>query len=355
MILYHPKKLLLLKNNPQQAISSIIFDVWISNMKIYLKAIFFLPLLALISCGNQTQQPHAAVADSNTTTTASNSDTTSYSSKLRPQQSLQLGKLYTDTVIFDHVGEYGDYTWVSVFKGKDTVGLVVYDQPVPFIKGEEIALQWKIDSIRYAGDEEYLEHVAYFVSAKKLKPLTLADKKVKILGRATVYDQQLKTDVNSIQLNQKFLRTISDPEKAALAYIATFIGNECDWDGPAADDRSNLKCKLLTALNLGYQCSAEHLDFLNYWFRSNKEILKELQGCPTIPDGATIQNTFEAIHLEVKNQRITLSFDVQAINLREGKSWTWNEKNIFDFKENQLILVKKEKTAPLEHKLAIGE
>lgn len=343
------KFLLNLKPTPYYTNFSIIFEWKIDNMKKYLKALLFAPLFALLSCGNNTANSHADTADS----TVVNSDTTTYSSRLRPHEKLQLGKVYTDTVIFDNVDEHGDYTWVAVRKGKDTVGLVVYEEPVPFVKGEEIELKWKVDSIRYAGDAEYLEHVEYFVAAKRLKPLKLTDKKVKILGRETRYDEELKTDFNAIVLNQKFLRTISDPEKAALAYVATFIGNECEWDGPATDDRSNLKCKLLTALDLGYQCSSQHLEFLQNWFRSNKEILKELQGCPTIPDGATFQNTFETIDLEVKNNRITVTFNVQAINVREGKSWTWTEKNVFDFKENELILIKKDKTPSVEHTFSV--
>lgn len=339
------------KTNRQCIIFSIIFDITFYNMKIYLKVILFAPLLALLSCGNNTQRSNTDTADSSTVSI----DTATYSSRLRPNEKLQLGKVYTDTVIFDNVDEHGDYTWVAVRKGKDTVGLVVYEESVPFVKGEEIELKWKVDSIRYAGDEAYLEHVDYFVAAKRLKPLKLTDKKVKILGRETRYDEKLKTDINAIVLNEKFLRTIADPEKAALAYVATFIGNECEWDGPATDDRSNLKCKLLTALNLGYQCSTEHLGFLERWFRSNKEILKELEGCPTIPDGATVQNTFETIDLEVKNNRIIVSFNVQAINVREGKSWTWTEKNVFDFKDNELLLIKKDKTPAVAHTFNVGE
>ncbi len=75
----------------------------------------------------------------------------------------------------------------------------------------------------------------------------LSNKKVKILWRANKYNEELKDTFNSIFINENFCKTITDPERAALGYVATFVGNECWWDGETKDDRSNLKCKLLTA------------------------------------------------------------------------------------------------------------
>ncbi|MCH5597473.1 hypothetical protein [Niabella ginsengisoli] len=162
------------------------------------------------------------------------------------------------------------------------------------------------------------------------------------------YEEKYETNINVIVLNEDFIKTISEPEKAALAYVATFIGNECSWDGSANDDRSNLKCKILSALNLGYQCSNQHLGFLRQWFRNDKEVLKELENCPTTPDGATIQDTFDEINLEVKNNQITVFFKASGVNLREEKFWEWTEKLRFGFKENELTLVDKE-VSPIKH------
>ena len=67
-------------------------------------------------------------------------------------------------------------------------------------------------------------------------------------------------------LNQDYIKTMTDPEKAALGYVATFVGNDCWWDGEANEEKSNLDCKIITTLGLGYQCSNEHLGFLRKWF-----------------------------------------------------------------------------------------
>lgn len=96
----------------------------------------------------------------------------------------------------------------------------------------------------------------------------MTDKKITFLWRKIQYDEELQTDINAIFLNENYIKTISEPEKAALAYVVTFIGNSCEWDGKADEYRSNLKCKILWTLNLGYQCSNNHLGFLKYWFRN---------------------------------------------------------------------------------------
>ena len=225
---------------------------------------------------------------------------------------------------------------------------MIYDkEQSDFFRGEEIEIKWKMDSIRYAGDPEFLNYTEYLISAKRIKPFKLTDKKIKFLWRETRYVEEWKTDINTIELNQKYFKTMTEPEKAALAYIATFIGNECEWDGKANENRSNLRCKILWALDLGYQCSYEHLSFLRLWFRNNKDILNELENCPTTPDGATVQNTFDEINLEIEGDMITIFFKANGINMREEKTWSWTEKHFFEFKKNELILLKKD-ISPME-------
>ena len=187
------------------------------------------------------------------------------------------------------------------------------------------------------------------MSARRLQPFELRAKKLKFLWRETRYEQLYDADISRIYLDEDYIdSSMSEPEKAALAYVATFIGNECMWDGKPRENRSNLKFSILWALDLGYQCSYEHLGFLRFWFRNNDKILQELEGCPSIPDGATVQDTFDEIHIEVEGSIIVVSFKASGINLREGKSWNWKQKMSFEFKENELLLLKDEKS-PVEH------
>ncbi len=129
------------------------------------------------------------------------------------------------------------------------------------------------------------------------KTFTLTDKTVKFLWRDSSA---------SILINEEFCKTISEPEKAALGFVATFIGNECWWDGDYTNKRNNLKCEILTELDLGYQCSDNHLGFLRQWFKNDTTALKELEACPTTPNTSTIQDTFDEIVLTIKGNQIVV-------------------------------------------------
>lgn len=152
----------------------------------------------------------------------------------------------------------------------------------------------------------------------------------KFLWRKTVWDPEIKDSVSAIFINEEYCKTISDPEKAAIAYIATFVGNDCMWDGDAQEDRSNLKCRILTALDLGYQCSDKHLNYLRKWFRNDAHALEQLADCPTIPYTATIQSTFEYIDVKTTKNKIWISYTIRGVNMREGSSW--REYRIDEFK-----------------------
>src|SRR5688572_21607083 len=61
-----------------------------------------------------------------------------------------------------------------------------------------------------------------------IKTSKLTDKTVKFLWRDST---------GAMVINEEFCKTISNPEKAALGYVATFIGNECWWEGDYTDKR----------------------------------------------------------------------------------------------------------------------
>jgi hypothetical protein len=172
----------------------------------------------------------------------------------------------------------------------------------------------------------------------------LTDKSITFLWREDVYSKTYQDTFSSIVINEDFCKHISAPEKAALGYVATFIGNECRWEDDYKEDRSNLKCKVLTALGLGYQCSDKHLGFLRKLFKKDAKALERLrtETCPTTPDGATSQNTFDKITLTVKGNDIWVIFKAEGIHLREGKSWSWTEKVHFRFDTDNIKILKTE-------------
>jgi len=171
--------------------------------------------------------------------------------------------------------------------------------------------------------------------ADNTKQITLPDKTIRFLWRDSSA---------SIVINQAYCKTISDPEKAALGFVATFIGSECSWDGNYTENRSNLKCEILTALNLGYQCSDSHLGFLKQWFKNDSTAMKELEACPTTPNTATIQESFNEIILTTKGNEISVFFKASGINLREQRSWSWSETDYFQIEGQSIKLMNRNKS-----------
>ena len=171
------------------------------------------------------------------------------------------------------------------------------------------------------------------------------------------YNSKLNAPFYTIMLNQDYIKTITDPEKAALGYVATFVGNDCWWDGEANEEKSNLDCKIITTLGLGYQCSNEHLGFLRKWFSKDKQVLSELEksNCPKTPYTATTQDTFDEIQLTIKNDTIIVFYSVGGVDIRKQTSWKWSQSDYFKVTNNALKLVKKDKSEVIYDTFEIPE
>lgn len=183
------------------------------------------------------------------------------------------------------------------------------------------------------------------------------DTTIIFLSRVSEKDHHSGDGTRNMIINEAYCKQISDPEKAALGYVATFIGNDCWWDGEANEDRSNLQCKILTALDLGYQCSEKHLGYLRNWFAGDTAVLAQLvnANCPTIPYTATIQTTFDEIKLTRKANKIEIWYKANGINMRSGQGWSWTETDFFQVNENTLKLTHADKSEMQPEILETGE
>lgn len=175
--------------------------------------------------------------------------------------------------------------------------------------------------------------------------LSQKDTGTKLVWRKEVFDPKLKANLSKIVLNEQYFQNISEPEKAAIGYVATFVGSECDWDEKVNKNFTNLNCKVISALGLGYQCSDTHLNFLKRWFRDDPKVLSELKDCSVIPFTATEQNTFDSLNITEKEDTIKILYEASGVNLNEGKNWNWSEEVLFRISNDKLILVNKSKVS----------
>lgn len=147
-----------------------------------------------------------------------------------------------------------------------------------------------------------------------------------------IYIKILWLDQNgTLQLNTNYIKTLTDPQRAALGYIASDVSNECYWDGDKNADGSNLKCKFLSALNLGYQCSEKHLSFLKKWFSEDHKVLERLQYCQKTESSAKIQDHFSEIKMITTKDTIKIIYSAIGEDSEKQKTWRWQEESTYSF------------------------
>ncbi|MCC9063976.1 DUF674 domain-containing protein [Flavobacterium piscisymbiosum] len=138
-------------------------------------------------------------------------------------------------------------------------------------------------------------------------------------------------NTGTLQLNTNYIKTLTDQQRAALGYIATDVSSECNWDGAKKADASNLKCKFLSALNLGYQCSETHLSFLKKWFKEDTKVLDRLQYCNKTESSAKIQDHFIEIKMITTKETIKILYSAVGEDLDKQKTWSWQEESTYSF------------------------
>lgn len=183
----------------------------------------------------------------------------------------------------------------------------------------------------------FIESVSNAAGYLPVAGYDLKDTTIKAVWREDVYDQKMKSHVSVIMINENYFTNLSEPEKAVLGYLASTIGNECYSDG------SGIKCRLLTALNLGGQCSETNKQFLSAWFKNEPAILAQVENCkPTLP-GANVEKTFDAVKVSTSGDVIKVSVKGLKLNIKESSSSTWSENITFKVSDNSLTLVERKK------------
>lgn len=161
---------------------------------------------------------------------------------------------------------------------------------------------------------------------------------LKVIWREDVYDASLKGTVNVIKLDESYFSGITEPEKAVLGYLASTIGNECY----AETGKQNVKCKILTALNMSYQCSEENKTFLKNWFRDDASIVSQIENCkPTVP--STVEKTFDEVKISTADNTIKVELKGLKLNIKENTASKWSESISFKVDGDKLTLLERTK------------
>jgi|GEM_PF-3707301 len=150
-----------------------------------------------------------------------------------------------------------------------------------------------------------------------IKSAPLKDKKIKFFW----YDNQV--DPGTL-INKEYCKTMSEPERAALGYIAMLEATL----GSIYYDKGNEECSIHSALNFDEQCSEKYKTYMQFWFRNDPESLDRIINCYiTYAEGSNIC-TFNEITVTVKGKTIYITFGANCSN-RDICDCNWTEKITF--------------------------
>lgn len=134
-----------------------------------------------------------------------------------------------------------------------------------------------------------------------------------------------------LQLNEDYIKTLTDPQRAALGFVTTGVDHDCYWDGDKKADENNLKCKFLWALNLGYQCSETHLGFLKKWFKEDPEVLDRLQYCSKNETTPKNKEFFLWLKMATTDNNIKIIYSAAGIDSDTNSNWKWTEASSYSY------------------------
>ena len=140
-----------------------------------------------------------------------------------------------------------------------------------------------------------------------------------------------------VVLNLKFISKMNEEERAILALLSTYAGGECIYN-----EDTKLECSLTSALNLGYQCSEEHLSFVKKWFLKDYDVYTRINDCYSVPYTATNQSKFSEILFSRNKNMITVKYKIQGVNLAELLFYEWEFIETFELRDNYLFKINEE-------------
>ena len=152
------------------------------------------------------------------------------------------------------------------------------------------------------------------------------------------------------------LGPMSDAMRAILAMYALQNGAGC-WGG-----NENLRCVLTDSLNIGGQCSKEHIKIIRTWFKKSipkmsgyrDDIYKNVQTpgnlediCYKKPDSSTFQNTWDIIRVTQNGNNVIVDAYGHWLEREESGSFRY----ITDYRINKdSVVVVSHKKIPSQKK-----
>lgn len=176
------------------------------------------------------------------------------------------------------------------------------------------------------------------IIAENLYPLK--NKTVVFFWNEIKYSPKVKSYTIFNHINEKYCKTISEPERAALAYISL------DAVSDGYFDQSGEGQIIQSAINLDYQCSEKFISFMELWFKHDKKVLKQVNPCNELSDTSSSTVWFKKITLSVRGNKIYIDTIIEGY--QRGNFDYWFERNyVFLVKNKSIKLISEKRTTPI--------
>ncbi|NQY68610.1 MAG: hypothetical protein HRT72_12930 [Flavobacteriales bacterium] len=160
------------------------------------------------------------------------------------------------------------------------------------------------------------------------------------LWREIEMDEKFNHDLSILKLNQGCIDTLTEREKAAITYLSTWVGNDCDWEDDNNQLDNNLKCKIISAFDLGYQCSDKHIGLLTKWFKNDEQAMKLIGRCTNMERTNKSLTGFYFMDLARTGNLFIVTYDIFGVGIKNYFSFEWSAEVVFEMLEDEIKIVR---------------
>ena len=133
------------------------------------------------------------------------------------------------------------------------------------------------------------------------------------------------------KLNNKYLTSIEQSEKALLLGMLYVYGNNCN------ENTKRIKCEILEELNIVDECDPNYIDFLKGWFVHDELMKYKFQNCPVMEEDGPIQNEIKKLITRRVKDTIGITIKVIGMNTAQEKNWNIEQKMDYIIRNNSFI------------------
>lgn len=147
------------------------------------------------------------------------------------------------------------------------------------------------------------------------------------------------TEDGDLLINEEYINSISEPEKAVLAYAVVVYEQLCG-EHKGKSQGKELGCEMLSMLNLESKCSANHLNFLSEWYKGDDETLTMIHQCTILNNTSIRQVALRELYITTSKSTISLLCKVSSININKPNYLRkWSVEEVFEVKNEQIKLI----------------